>query len=96
MPLISLLLLLIQLVALVAGVVALVDAARRKAAVFPAAGKQTKNLWIAILAAGVLLLLVFGPISLLGLPAIVATIVYFVDVKPAVSETSGGGPYGGW
>jgi hypothetical protein len=32
-----------------------------------------------------------GPMSFLGLPAVIATIVYLVDVRPAVRGLSRGG-----
>ena len=64
---------------------ALVDALRQPTAAFPAAGKLTKPAWVGITAvAAVLLYLMHGPLSFLGLPAVVAAIVYLVDVRPAV------------
>ena len=72
---------------------ALVDAATRPGPAYVAAGKLTKPVWIAILAAAVLLggLDVLGIFGLLGL---VAAIVYLVDVRPAVREMRPGGPWG--
>ena len=96
MNLIALIFTVLKYVGFVAAVLGLVDVARRKDAVFPAVGKQTKTFWVVVLAVSALAFLLFGPVSLLGLPAAVATIVYFVDVKPAVSEASGGGSSGGW
>ena len=52
---------------------AFVDAIRRPAASFVAAGKQTKLFWIMVLVLGA-----FVPII-----GIIAGIVYFVDVRPA-------------
>ena len=86
---------------------ALIDCLRRPAAAFTAAGKRTKNVWLAIVGiATVVSFLTLPPLSLsffLGLIAAVAAIVYLVDVKPAVERYSGrgggrssGGPYGGW
>ncbi|MGY1703033.1 DUF2516 family protein [Geodermatophilus sp. SYSU D00697] len=70
---------------------ALVDALVRPAAGYVAAGKLTKPAWAAI--TGLALLVVFwqGPMSFLGLPAIIAAIVYLVDVRPAVRGLRRGG-----
>jgi hypothetical protein len=62
---------------------ALVDAAQRPTAAFVLNNKLTKPLWCGILAAGCLLSW-FGGLFL-GPFALVAGIVYLVDVKPAVS-----------
>ncbi|MGY1718505.1 MULTISPECIES: DUF2516 family protein [unclassified Blastococcus] len=64
---------------------AFVDALIRPAAGYVAAGKLTKPAWAAI--TGLALLVIFWlktPLSLLGLPAVIAAIVYLVDVRPAV------------
>jgi hypothetical protein len=64
---------------------AFVDALIRPAEAYVAAGKLTKPAWIAITAvAGVLLYVMGGPLSFLGLPAVVASVVYLVDVRPAL------------
>ena len=74
---------------------ALVDAAMRPAAAFLAAGKQTKQIWLAIL--GVCLLLCLaglgGILNLFGFVVAVAAIVYLVDVRPAVRGMRPGGPW---
>ena len=75
---------------------ALVDVLIRPADAFPAAGKQTKVLWIVLTGLGVVL---GGGIGLLGIAALVVAIVYLVDVRPAVREVrrgGGSGPYGPW
>lgn len=61
-----------------------VDALVRPAAGFVAAGKLTKPAWLGITALAAVLLFVMGPMSFLGLPAVVAAVVYLVDVRPAV------------
>jgi hypothetical protein len=63
---------------------AFVDALIRPAASFVAAGKLTKPGWAAITGLSILIVYWFGPMSFLGLPAIIAGIVYLVDVRPAV------------
>ena len=77
----------INLVVVVTCAYALVDALRRPAAAFVAHGKLTKPIWCAILAVATLVSL-GGFISLFGSIALVAGIVYLVDVKPAVTGTS--------
>jgi hypothetical protein len=69
-------------------VYALVDAAIRPAAAYVAAGKLTKPAWVAILAVSLVIGQALGLISPIGLAAVVATIVYFVDVRPAVRALS--------
>jgi hypothetical protein len=89
---------------------ALVDAARTRPDAFVAAGKLTKQKWVAILAVAA----AFGFIALpppigagflsslgfLSIVAVVAASVYLVDVRPAVRQIRGGGgrsgPYGPW
>lgn len=74
---------------------ALVDALRRPAAAFVAAGKLTKPIWLGILGVSlVLLLLGAGILGLFGFVIAVAAIVYLVDVRPAVRDMRPGGPWG--
>lgn len=70
---------------------ALVDALIRPAAGYVAAGKLTKPGWTAILGLSLVVVLLMGPMSFLGLPAVIAAIVYLVDVRPAVRGLSRGG-----
>ena len=64
---------------------AFVDALARPANGFVATGKLTKPAWLAITGlAAVILYLTKNPIALLGLPAVIAAVVYLVDVRPAV------------
>lgn len=65
-------------------VYALVDAAVRPAAAYAAAGKLNKQAWVAILAVCLVVGQLLSLVSMLGLAAVVATIVYFVDVRPAL------------
>lgn len=67
---------------------ALIDAALRPAPAFEAAGKLDKTKWLLILGAA---LVVGNLIPFLGLAGLVAVIVYFVDVRPAVREVQAGG-----
>lgn len=70
-----------------------VDAVSRRKDAFPAADKQTKTFWLIILGIAIIVDWLFG-FDLLGiLPVVglIATIVYMVDVRPAVKQISGGG-----
>jgi hypothetical protein len=75
---------------------ALVDCVLRPAKAFEAAGKLTKPAWLAITAIALVVGLLFGPLGILGLAGIVASIVYLVDVRPAVREVQGGGNSPRW
>ena len=84
---------------------AFVDALRRPTAAFPAAGKQTKPLWLIILGVASVIGLgsvMLGAMTLIGLlpiAAFVAAAIYLTDVRPKVREFRGGtnsGPYGPW
>jgi hypothetical protein len=63
---------------------AFVDALIRPAAGYVAAGKLTKPGWAAITGLAAVVIYWFTPMSFLGLPAVIAAIVYLVDVRPAV------------
>jgi hypothetical protein len=63
---------------------AFIDALVRPAAGFVAAGKLTKPGWAAITALAIVVIYFFGLMSFFGLPAVIASIVYLVDVRPAV------------
>ncbi|MFL6180326.1 MAG: DUF2516 family protein [Actinomycetes bacterium] len=86
------LMLVITLATLALGVFDFVDAAVRRSDAFVAAGKLTKVAWLAITGASTVVLYLFGVISFFGIPAIVALLVYLVDVRPAVREVTGGRP----
>jgi hypothetical protein len=90
------LLLILNLGILVLVVWALVDAATRPPEAFVAAGKQTKQIWLAILGVSLVLCLLGlgGFFGILGAIIAVAAIVYLVDVRPAVRGMRPGGPWG--
>jgi uncharacterized protein DUF2516 len=69
-------------------VYALVDAAVRPAAAYEAASRWTKTGWVTVLALSLLIGQALSLVSFLGLAALVATIVYFVDVRPALQRLS--------
>jgi hypothetical protein len=80
----SLLLTALQWAALALGAWALVDALVRPSSAYVAAGKLTKAKWGAIVALATVLLLLTQPLTFLWLPAVIASIVYLVDVRPAL------------
>lgn len=96
----------LAIAALVVEVWAFVDAVRRPAPAFPAAGKQTKPIWLVILGVAAVIGLwsstLGGPnlVSLFPIIAFVAAAIYLTDVRPKVREFKGGssssGPYGPW
>lgn len=63
---------------------AFVDSLMRSSEAYVAAGKLTKPAWVAITAIAGVVLYFMGPLSFFGLPAVVAGIVYLVDVRPAL------------
>nr|WP_246170942.1 DUF2516 family protein [Pseudonocardia hierapolitana] len=86
----------IWLLAIPVGGYAFVHALMQRADAFTAADKLTKPAWLGITGASALVLIVFqrGPLgsgALFWLAALVAVLVYIVDVKPAVVGVQGGG-----
>ncbi|WUK12995.1 DUF2516 family protein [Kitasatospora sp. NBC_00374] len=86
---------------------ALVDAATRREDAYRAAGKKTKPFWLVVLGLSLGLDLLLGANVITGfltLIGLVASIVYMVDVRPAIKELTDGrgggrrntGPYGPW
>ena len=63
---------------------ALVDALFRPANAYVAAGKLTKPAWGAITGLALVIAYFSPPLSFLWLPAVIATVVYLVDVRPAL------------
>jgi len=83
---------------------AFVDAIIRPKAAFPAAGKQTKPIWLLIL--GIAFVVGIGGavgylqlLSIIPIVAFVAAAIYLIDVRPKVRALKSGsrqGPYGPW
>ncbi|MBO0652749.1 DUF2516 family protein [Streptomyces triculaminicus] len=72
---------------------ALIDAAVRREDAYRAADKQSKPFWLIILAIAAAVNIFFGILSFLPVLGLIATIVYVVDVRPALRQVSGrGGP----
>jgi hypothetical protein len=80
----ALLFLVLTWAALGLGAWAFIDALVRPAPGYVAAGKLTKPGWLAITGIAVVVIYFFGLMSFFGLPALIASIVYLVDVRPAV------------
>jgi len=77
------------------------DALRHRPDAFTAAGKRTKNFWLAILGVCVLLSLFLfpSPFSFQWIISVVGAGVYLADVRPALRRVMGrgssnNGPYG--
>ncbi|MFJ5103854.1 DUF2516 family protein [Streptomyces sp. NPDC088554] len=86
----SSLLSLLSLAMLVFAVVALFLSATVREDAYRAADKQTKMFWLMILGVTVAVNLLV-PMLFLQLAGLVATIVFMVDVRPALKQVSGGG-----
>ena len=101
--------LIIAIVTLIAAAWGLIEALRAPAQAYVAAGKRTKLFWGSIM--GVALLIAFltlppplgighGVLSIFSLVALVAIIMFFVDVRPKIKEHNRRGPTntqrGGW
>jgi Protein of unknown function (DUF2516) len=97
----SLFLTLINLAMLVLAVIAFLFALLTREDAFRAAGKRTKPFWLILLGVVVAVNL-FVPILFLQIAGVVASIVYLVDVRPAVRQVrrhdgrTNMGPYGPW
>ncbi|WP_193433306.1 MULTISPECIES: DUF2516 family protein [Streptomyces] len=70
---------------------ALIDAAVRREDAYRAADKKTKPFWLIILGLAFVVNLLFPILSFLPIIGLVATIVYMVDVRPAIQQITGGG-----
>lgn len=80
---------------------ALLDAIRHRPDAYVAAGKQTKQLWVAILAVASVVgfVLMNNVINFIGVAGVAAAAIYLTSVRPALKQVSGGnndGPYGPW
>ncbi|MCJ0873660.1 DUF2516 family protein [Streptomyces sp. AP-93] len=75
---------------LVLAVAAFVLAVMAREDAYRAAGKQTKTFWLVILGITVLVDYFLGMLFL-QIAGLIASIVFFVDVRPALKQVSGGG-----
>lgn len=86
----------IGLVAIPVGIYAFIHALMQRSDAFTAADRLTKPAWLGITGASALVLVLFrqGPhwdVALFWLAALIAVLVYIVDVRPAVVSVQGGG-----
>lgn len=81
---------LLYLAMLVLAVVAFVFAATARDDAYRAADKKKKSFWLILLGVAVAVNLII-PILFLQIAGVIASIVFMVDVRPALKEVSGGG-----
>lgn len=84
----------VNLVFVITSVTALIMAAVAREDAYRAADKQTKSFWLIILGVTVAVNL-FTSIFFLSIIGLVASIVFFVDVRPALAQVTGRGRRGG-
>ncbi|MFF4759596.1 DUF2516 family protein [Streptomyces sp. NPDC001292] len=72
----------------------LFDAAFRREDAFRAADKQNKVFWLIILGIALAVSYLFSIFSFLPIIGVIASIVYIVDVRPALKQVSGGNGWG--
>jgi len=75
---------------------ALIDALTRPANAYVAASKLTKPAWSGITALAVVFAYLSGALTMFWLIAAVASVVYLVDVRPAVRGLQRGGNNNPW
>ncbi|MCX4511701.1 DUF2516 family protein [Streptomyces sp. NBC_01619] len=85
---------LLNLAMLILAVVALGIAVFAREDAYRAADKQTKMFWLILLGITVAVNLLV-PMLFLQIAGLIATIVFMVDVRPALRQVSGGGRQGG-
>jgi SNF family Na+-dependent transporter len=84
-------------------VFALVDALRYSNNQYVSAGKRSRTLWLVLTGLSLAFHLITDVLNLVSLAGTIASIVYLVDVRPALQQVSGRGgnrnnmgPYGPW
>jgi len=84
---------LIELGTLAIGIWAFVDALMRATPLYAAADKLTKPAWLGITGGAAAVALLTDTVGIFGLIALVASIVYLVDVRPALRAVQRGNPW---
>lgn len=80
----------INLATLAAAVWAFASCLRSRPDAFPAIGRRSKGLWLALTGGAVIVALAgFSAMSLLGIAAIVVSAVYLLDIRPRILEITG-------
>lgn len=84
------------IIALTVEAVAFVHCLLQRAEAFSAVNTLSKGLWLALLGGTMALSLIFasGPTRIFGLIAVIAALVYLLDVRPAIRDLSSGSS--GW
>ncbi|MEV0184901.1 DUF2516 family protein [Streptomyces sp. NPDC050625] len=85
---------LLKIVLMALAAFALVDAAIRREDAYRAADKQNKMFWLIILGIALVVSYLFSILSILPIAGVIASIVYIVDVRPALKQVSGGRGWG--
>ncbi len=83
----------IEIGSLALAIWALVDAAMRPTPLYTAADKLTKPAWLGITGGAAAVSLLTNTLGIFGLVALVASIVYLVDVRPALQQVQRGNPW---
>jgi hypothetical protein len=86
----NMILLVIDLATIGAAGFSFIDCLRRRPDAFPAIGRSSKNLWLALTGGSTLVALAFfSPIGILGIAAIVISGIYLLDIRPRIQEITG-------
>lgn len=85
---------LLKIVVMALAAFGLVDAAFRREDAFRAADKQNKVFWLIVLGLALVVGVLFSILSFLPVIGVIASIVYIVDVRPALKQVSGGRGWG--
>ncbi|MEU6068994.1 MULTISPECIES: DUF2516 family protein [Streptomyces] len=85
---------LLKIVLMALAAFGLFDAAFRREDAFRAADKQNKMFWLIILGIALVVSYLFSLLSILPIAGVIASIVYIVDVRPALKQVSGGRGWG--
>lgn len=83
----------IELGSLAVAAWAFIDAVMRPTPLFTAADKLTKPAWLGITGGALAVSLLTDTLGIFGLVALVASIVYLVDVRPALRQVQRGNPW---
>ena len=79
---------------LVVELVAFVNCATQRADAFSAVGSLSKGAWLALTGGALLFTLLIGFFSTLGIVAVAASLIYLLDLRPALRDAvDGPGPW---
>lgn len=79
----------------IAGIVGLIMVAMTRPDAFPAADRQSKGTWLALMAGASLACLIGGAVPMLGIAGVVVVGLYWWDLRPQLRDLLGGAQ-GGW